>query len=133
MMLDAAEIKNRIVIVSSCYAGAFVAPLKNPDTMILTAADAEHTSFGCSDDRHWTWFGEALFEKGLADHATLADAFTAAKATIAGWEREQKMTASNPQMFIGDDIARNFPDIVGKPPAASLGALGPAASPTKTE
>jgi hypothetical protein len=133
LMLDAAKIKNRVVIVSSCYAGTFIAPLKTSDTMILTAADAEHTSFGCSDDRHWTWFGEALFEKGLADHATLADAFAAAKATIAGWEREQEMTASNPQMFVGDDIARNFPDIVGRPAPAALGAVAPAASPTKTE
>ena len=133
MMLDAANIKNRIVIVSSCYAGAFVSPLKSADTMIITAADAQHTSFGCSDDRHWTWFGEALFEKGLAEHATLADAFAAAKTTIAGWERDQKMTASNPQMFVGDEIARNFPDIVGKPTPAALGAVAPAASPTKAE
>ncbi len=117
-MLDAAKIKNRVVIVSSCYAGTFVAPLRNPDTMILTAADADHTSFGCADDRKWTWFGEALFEKALADNTTLADAFASAKATVANWEREDKLTASNPQIFVGHAIAKRFPDIVGKPPTS---------------
>jgi hypothetical protein len=133
LMLDAAEIKNRVIIVSSCYSGAFIPPLQNPDTMILTAAAADRTSFGCADDRKWSWFGEALFEKGLAERATLVDAFAAAKATIATWEREQKITASNPQIFVGDEIARKFPDIVGKPPIASLGALAPATSAAKTE
>ena len=121
-LLDEAGVRNRIVIVSSCYSGAFIAPLETPDTMILTAAASDRTSFGCADDRKWTWFGEALFQKGLTGRATLAEAFAAAKTTIATWEREQKLTPSNPQIFVGDEIARQFPAIVGKPPPTSLGA-----------
>ncbi|MEO8651989.1 MAG: C13 family peptidase [Hyphomicrobiaceae bacterium] len=44
--LDQAGIKNRVLILSACYSGSFVPPLSNENTMILTAASAERTSFG---------------------------------------------------------------------------------------
>ena len=119
IMLDEAGIKHRIVIVSSCYSGTFVAPLRDPDTMVLTAASATRTSFGCADDRNWTYFGEALFEKALAQDASLADAFAVAKATIANWEREQRLTPSEPQIFVGEALAQRFPALVGKAPPAT--------------
>jgi hypothetical protein len=124
-LLDEAGVKNRVIIVSSCYSGTFVAPLSGPNTMILTAASSVRTSFGCADDRNWTYFGEALFEKALAQPATLADAFLAAKATIAQWEQEQKLTPSEPQIFVGEAIARDFPELVGKPagPAPTRASL----------
>jgi hypothetical protein len=122
-LLDEAGIKNRILIVSSCYSGAFVAPLANPDTAIITAASANHTSFGCANDRTWTYFGEAFFEKGLTGDTTLADAFKSAKVTISGWENEQKLVPSDPQIAIGERIARRFPEIVGAAdPASSVAA-----------
>ena len=65
-LLDEAGIKNRILIVSSCYSGAFVAPLADADTAIIAAASSTHTSFGCANDRKWTYFGEAFFDRGLA-------------------------------------------------------------------
>ena len=133
LLLDDAGIKNRVVIVSSCYSGTFVAPLQNPDTMILTAASADRTSFGCADDRRWTWFGEALFEKGLAEHSTLADAFAAARTTISSWERAQNLTPSQPQIFVGDEIARRFPDIVGVSTPESHAAAAPAQTTAKAE
>ena len=112
-LLDEAHIKYRILIVSSCYSGTFVAPLSDPNTMILTAASSSRTSFGCSNDRKWTWFGEAFFQDGLTGEATLAGAFASARTTIAAWEREQKLTPSEPQAFIGDEISRRFPNLVG--------------------
>jgi hypothetical protein len=94
--------------------------------MVLTAASSTRTSFGCSDDRNWTYFGEALFEKALAQDGPLADAFLAAKATIANWEREQNITPSEPQMFVGEALAQRFPSLVGKAPAeAPPSATGP--------
>ena len=118
-LLDDAGIKNRILIVSSCYSGAFVAPLADADTAIITAASSTHTSFGCANDRKWTYFGEAFFEKALTGEATIADAFAAAKTTIARWESEQKLIPSDPQIAIGERIARRFPDLVGRANPAS--------------
>jgi len=123
IMLDQAGIKNRILIVSSCYSGGFIAPLSNADTVILTAASANRTSFGCANDRKWTYFGEAFFEKGLTGKATIAEAFETAKTTIATWESEQKLQPSEPQIFVGDRIAHQFPDLVGKVQLASGAAV----------
>jgi hypothetical protein len=122
ILLDEAGIKNRILIVSSCYSGTFVQPLADPDTMILTAASADRTSFGCANERKWTYFGEAFFERGLAGKVALADAFASAKVTIATWEREQKLTPSDPQIFVGEQIARRFHDIVGDAPLTAIRA-----------
>lgn len=127
-LLDEAGIKNCILIVSSCYSGAFVAPLANADTAIITAASSTHTSFGCANDRKWTYFGEAFFEKGLTGNATIAAAFASAKATIATWESEQKLIPSDPQIAIGERIARRFPELVGSadPPSAVAAEAGSA-------
>ena len=54
-------IKRRIIVISACYAGGFVPPLENPDTIVIAAAAADRTSFGCSDDRDLTYFGEAFY------------------------------------------------------------------------
>jgi hypothetical protein len=36
--------------------------LANSDTLVITAADAGHASFGCEDNKaQWTYFGDALF------------------------------------------------------------------------
>ena len=45
--LDKAGIRNRVIAVSACYSGGWVAPLANDNTLVMTAADATHTSYGC--------------------------------------------------------------------------------------
>jgi hypothetical protein len=132
-MLDEAGIKNRILIVSSCYSGAFLAPLADADTAIITAASATNTSFGCANDRKWTYFGEAFFEKGLTGDATIADAFDSAKATIATWESEQKLMPSDPQIAIGERIARRFPKLVGPAESTSTATAEAGAAHAKAE
>jgi len=39
--------------------------LANPDTLVITAADADHPSFGCRDKAKWTYFGNAFFNIAL--------------------------------------------------------------------
>ena len=39
--------------------------MANDDTIVLTAADARSTSFGCAAGREWTYFGDALFKQSL--------------------------------------------------------------------
>lgn len=131
ILLDDAGIKNRILIVSSCYSGAFATALADENTMILTAASATRTSFGCANERKWTYFGEAFFERGLKDNATLAGAFQSARRTIGQWEREQKLTPSDPQIFVGAEIARRFPQLVGD--GSSLAARETEGEPARSE
>lgn len=101
-LLNQANIRNRVVIVSACFSGAFIAPLANDDTIVLTAAQHDRSSFGCRPENEWTFFGDALFNHGMRSGQNLLAAFDSAKTLIERWEREQNLTpASNPQRYVG--------------------------------
>jgi Peptidase C13 family len=99
--LDSEGIRNRIVIVSACYGGVFVPPLANDDTIVLTAADALSTSFGCAPGRDWTYFGDALFKQSLQPGTDFRQAFDHARILIQAWEMLDRVPPSNPQGHFG--------------------------------
>ncbi len=101
-LLAQAGVRNRVVIVSACFAGAFIAPLMDDRTIVLTAATHDRTSFGCQPENEWTFFGDALFNQNLRHGGSILAAFDRAKVLIAQWERERNLTPpSNPQRFVG--------------------------------
>jgi len=101
-MLASAGIRNRVVIVSACFSGAFIAPLMDDNTIVLTAAAPDRSSFGCQPQNNWTFFGDALFNQTLRGGGSLLPAFDQAKVLIERWEREQNLTPpSNPQRHVG--------------------------------
>lgn len=104
MILDSEGIANRIVIVSACYSGVFLKPLANENSIVLTAADTDHPSFGCSDERGWTYFGDAFFNRSLIPGEDLQQAFIDAKKTVGEWEADYGLTPSNPQGFFGQAL-----------------------------
>jgi hypothetical protein len=104
-MLDAAGIGWRVIVVSACYSGGYVAPLAGPRTLVITAADATHTSFGCGADSQLTWFGKAFFDEALPGAASLEAAFAQARDAIAAREKAQGYAPSNPQWSIGAEMA----------------------------
>jgi Peptidase C13 family len=59
-LLGGAGVRHRIIIISACYSGVFLDPLANDDSLVITAADSEHSSFGCQDKVKWTYFGDPL-------------------------------------------------------------------------
>ena len=97
-------IKWRVIIISACYAGGFIERLRDPQTIIITASAADRTSFGCSNDRDLTYFGEAFYRDALPAAHSLRDAFDTAKAAIALRERREHVEASNPQAYFGARI-----------------------------
>jgi len=97
-------IKNRVVIVSACFSGIFVPPLRNDNTIVLTAADAVHTSFGCAPERDWTYFGDAFFRQALQPGTDFQSAFQHARILIQGWELMDRATPSNPKGFFGPGL-----------------------------
>ena len=102
--LGASGIKWRVIIISACYAGGFIDALKDPRTIVITAAAADRTSFGCSNDRDLTYFGEAFFRDALPEARSLRDAFDRAKSAIALRERRERVDASKPQAYFGAEI-----------------------------
>jgi hypothetical protein len=114
--LQASGIKRRVIVISACHAGSFIPPLKNPNTIIITAAAAEKTSFGCSDARDLTYLGEAFYRDALPKARTLQDAFTQAKAAIALRETQEHQKASDPQAYFGDSLERVLAENPMSPP-----------------
>jgi Peptidase C13 family len=99
--LDESGIKWRIVIVSACYSGVFLDALKGDDTLVITAADADHSSFGCDDDRDLTYFGEAFLKDSVPTTHGLEEAFKKSAALIQERETREHKTRSNPQISVG--------------------------------
>lgn len=100
-MLDQTGLPNRLIIVSACFSGAFIAPLASETTIIFTAASSTQTSFGCQPERDWTYFGDAFVNQQLRSATPLMTAFEQAKTTIAGWEKRDGYEPSNPQRSVG--------------------------------
>jgi Peptidase C13 family len=105
-MLDRLGIRYRVIAISACYSGGWIAPLKNEDTLIMTAADKDHTSYGCGSKSELTFFGRALFDEQLRKTLSFEEAFNAAVAVIKQREIEEKKDDgfSNPQIFVGSRI-----------------------------
>jgi hypothetical protein len=89
-MLEESRIRWKVVLVSACYSGAFVEPLKSESTMVITASRADRTSFGCSDENDFTYFGRAFFKEALPASGSFFEAFTRARALVGEWEKEDK-------------------------------------------
>ena len=88
-------------MISACHAGRFIDALKDDGTIILTAAAADRTSFGCSDESELTYFGEAFYKDSLPSAASLRDAFMQARAMIGTREQAEGLEASDPQAHFG--------------------------------
>jgi hypothetical protein len=101
-LLEESGIKWRIIVVSACYAGGFIAELQDEQTLVIAASQADRTSFGCGHQSASTYFGEALFEQGMAKSDTILGAFEIAKKRVAEREAANKVSPpSNPQASIG--------------------------------
>ena len=103
-MLQESGIKWKVVIVSACYSGGFVEPLKDPYTLVITSSRADRTSFGCDNASEFTYFGQAYFQEALKKTPSFIDAFELARAAIAERERAEGLTPSEPQIYVGAAI-----------------------------
>jgi hypothetical protein len=103
-LLKKSGIKHKVIILSACYAGGFIDDLKDETSLIITSAAKNRRSFGCSDERHFTYFGRAYFKYALPKTRDFEQAFYRAEKIIRGWEKKDKQKASNPQIYVGDEI-----------------------------
>jgi hypothetical protein len=114
--LESSGIKWRVVIVSACYSGVFADALKGDDTLVITASDADHSSFGCDDERDLTYFGEAFLKDSVPTTKTMEDAFRKAATLVRQRETQEGKTPSNPQMSIGTHMREKLQGLEGQPP-----------------
>ena len=110
-LLDETGIRWRVIVVSACYAGGFIEPLRGPTTLVMTASDATHTSFGCGTASDFTYFAKALFDEQLRAMHSFERAFAAALPVIRAREREKDYEFSNPQFAMGEALRAKLADI----------------------
>lgn len=92
-----------LVVLSACYSGAFIEPLKAPNRVVLTASDTRRTTFNCKYNGDNTPFAEALFGQAGADSRSFTDWMEEAQKSIAAQEKRRKLPASRPLIFVGDE------------------------------
>ena len=128
--LDKSGARWKVIVISACYSGSFVPALQSPDTLIITASAADRSSFGCSNEADYTYFGRAFFDQAMREKNSLKAAFDEASATVATWEQTQGFEPSEPQWVIGKNMElmlpqlekRLFPQTQTLPNTQTLGA-----------
>jgi len=105
--LDQAGIRHRVIAVSACYSGGWVDVLADDNTLVMTAADATHTSYGCGQLSELTFFGRAMFDEQLRSTHSFEEAFARAVPVIQQREIDAGKDDgfSNPQIRVGANIA----------------------------
>jgi hypothetical protein len=92
-----------LVVLSACYSGSFIEPLRAPNRVVLTATDIHKASFNCQYAGEHTAFADALFNQPGAAQLTVTEWMGAAQKAIAAQEKRKRLPASFPKMFVGDE------------------------------
>jgi peptidase C13-like protein len=103
-MLAKTGVRHKVVVISACYAGVFIPQLANPNVLVITAADANHSSFGCQDKAKWTYFGQAFFNDALRRTVSLKNAFLIARSLVRTRELREHFEPSNPLLAGGANV-----------------------------
>ena len=121
-VLDGSGIRNRVVIVSACYAGGFVEKLKEDRTLVIASAAPDRNSFGCSNEAEWTYFGQAYFNEALRKTRSFTRAFDEAVVAIEAREKKGGHDPSRPMIWQGaiirDKLAELERQLMWAEPAA---------------
>ena len=104
-MLVQSGIQWQVVTLSACFSGTFLEPLAHPNRLVMTAARADRSSFGCENGRDFTYFGEALKDGLTALAPDYVAAFEAARAAVTQREKAEAKDPSHPQVSVGEAIA----------------------------
>lgn len=93
-----------VVVFSACFSGEYMRKgIARPERIIITASDANHPSFGCSNNNTYTFFDQCFIDewKKSTTWENLADGV---KICVNNKEGLLKFSGSNPQVFLGRDM-----------------------------
>ena len=87
-------------MVSACYSGQFIQPLRADNRIIMTAASATRPSFGCSEAQEYTFWDGCVIDH-FARSSTWENLYDLVKQCIAAKEQQLGYPASQPQAYFG--------------------------------
>jgi hypothetical protein len=94
-----------VLLLSACYSGSLIPALQRDNRIVLTAAAADRSSYGCHTESRNTFFVDELLAKGFDPDESLMQAMERAKGQIAQREAQQDLKPSMPQMWVGPKVA----------------------------
>lgn len=107
MVSNACGDRPTVVIVSACFSGVFVRTLSAANRLILTAARADRTSFGCGQTFQYTFFDECVLRAFPASHDFPGLASQVGTCVTAREKSEKMSPPSEPRLSVG--AAANLP------------------------
>lgn len=109
MLDEACGGRPTVVVISACFSGIFVPELAAPNRMVLTAARADRTSFGCGESDRYPYFDDCFLRAFPAAH-DFRQLGTAVQTCVARREQETGMSPpSEPQLSIGPALRPLLP------------------------
>jgi len=108
--LDAALVRGcgdapTVVVVSSCFSGSFTqAPMTRANRVVLTAARADRTSFGCRAGRSYTVYDACLLN-AFGGESTWKSLYSSTRACVSAEEQRDQAIPSEPQAWFGAEVA----------------------------
>ncbi len=92
-----------VALISACYSGIFTDSLARANRVVLTAASATNTSFGCSPEATYTYWDACLIDH-FAQATTWEDLYRRVTGCIESKEVSAGVTPSSPQAHFGADV-----------------------------
>ena len=92
-----------VVMVSACYSGQFIQPLRADNRIIMTAASAQRPSFGCSEAQEYTFWDGCVIDN-FERSSTWENLYANVKQCIAQKEQQLGYPASQPQAYFGKNM-----------------------------
>ena len=98
-----------VVVISACFSGVFVKPLAQANRMVLTAARADRTSFGCGEADRYPYFDDCVL-RAIPSAADFLALGPAVRSCVAEREtREGMRPPSEPQLSVGGELRPLLP------------------------
>jgi hypothetical protein len=96
--------KPTMVVFSACFSGSLMPPLRDPSRILMAAAAADRSSFGCQFHSERTFFIDALWPPGDLGRLSARELMDQARAGVQQREEALHLTPSQPRAFFGNGV-----------------------------
>lgn len=104
-----------VLVLSACYSGSFIPKLRAPNRLVLTAARADRSSFGCGTGFVYPVFDDCVLKALPTVPHFSALAVSARTCVLAREKRDRLAPPSQPQVALGEDMAKLIPSLSLRP------------------